>query len=52
MSGKSEAVSSHYQADRIPRVKNYLLVWLMGLIYELFLATPCKHPHILVLGWE
>ena len=27
------------------------IVWLMGLIYELF-ATPYKHPHILVLGWE
>ncbi len=27
-----------------------LIVWLMGLIYELFFATPCKHPHILVLG--
>ncbi len=29
-----------------------LLVWLLGLIYELFFAIPCKHPHILVLGWE
>ncbi len=28
-----------------------IVVWSMGLIYELF-ATPCKHPHILVLGWE
>ena len=25
---------------------------LMRLIYELFFATPCKHLHILVLGWE
>ncbi len=28
------------------------IVWLLGLIYELFFATPCKRPHILVLGWE
>ena len=27
------------------------LVWLMGLIYEFF-CDPCKHSHILVLGWE
>ncbi len=28
------------------------IVWLMGLIYELFFAIPCKRPHILVLGLE
>ncbi len=22
----------------------------MGLIYELFFATPCKHPHIIYMG--
>ncbi len=31
--------------------KYTLVVWLIGLIYDLF-ATPCKHPNILVLGWE
>ncbi len=25
------------------------IVWLMGLIYKLFFATPCKHPHILTI---
>ena len=39
--GEVSILSSYFQLN------NLILVWLMG---PIFFATPCKHPHIMVLG--